>query len=71
VEYSAIGCPRMASMSSKEIVAAIAVDEAEAVKHIDCSNVSIELTFSKAALNMRIDYEVLEFTRSQGNGYQK
>jgi len=61
----------MASMSSKEIEATIAVDEAEAGKHIDWSNLSIELPSSKAVLNMRIDYEVLEFTRSQGNGYQK
>ena len=31
----------------------------------------VELPRPKAVLNMRVDYDVLEFFRSQGRGYQK
>ncbi len=60
-----------AAMTNKEIDAAIADDDDEAGMHVDWSNVSVELPRPKAVLNMRIDYEVLEFFRSQGKGYQK
>ena len=60
-----------AALTSDEIEAAIASDEDESGMHVDWSNVSIELPRPKAVLNMRVDYEVLEFFRSQGRGYQK
>ena len=60
-----------AAMSDKEIEAAVAEDDDEAGMHIDWSNISAEPPRPKAVLNMRIDYEVLEFFRSQGKGYQK
>ncbi len=60
-----------AAMSGKEIEAAVAEDDDEAGMHIDWSNISAEPHRPKAVLNMRIDYEVLEFFRSQGKGYQK
>ncbi|MGB0130777.1 BrnA antitoxin family protein [Chlorobium sp.] len=60
-----------AAMSDKEIEAAVAEDDDEAGMHIDWSNISVEPPRPKAVLNMRIDYEVLEFFRSQGKGYQK
>ena len=60
-----------AALSDEEIEAAIADDEDEAGMHVDWSNVSVELPRPKAVLNMRIDYDVLEYFRSQGKGYQK
>ena len=62
---------RAASMTNKEIEAAIADDEDEAGMNVDWSNISVELPRPKAVLNMRVDYDVLEFFRSQGRGYQK
>lgn len=62
---------RVASTTNKEIDAAIADDEDEAGMNVDWSNVSVELPRPKAVLNMRVDYDVLEFFRSQGRGYQK
>ena len=62
---------RAASMTKKETEAAIAEDENEVGMHVDWSSVSVELPRPKAVLNMRVDYEVLEFFRSQGKGYQK
>lgn len=60
-----------ASMTNKEIEAAIADDDDEAGMKVDWSNISVELPRPKAVLNMRVDYDVLEFFRSQGRGYQK
>lgn len=60
-----------ALLTSGEIEAAVASDEDEAGMVVDWSNVSVELPRPKSVLNMRIDYEVLEFFRSQGKGYQK
>jgi len=60
-----------AAMTNREIEAGIADDKDEAGMNIDWSNVSVELPRPKAVLNMRIDYDVLEFFRSQGKGYQK
>ena len=62
---------RAASMTNKEIEAAIADDEDEAGMNVDWSNISVELPRPKAVLNMRVDYDVLEFFRSQGRGYRK
>ncbi len=62
---------KAASMTNKEIEAAIAGDEDEKEMHVDWSNISAELPRPKAVLNMRIDHDVLEFFRSQGKGYQK
>jgi uncharacterized protein (DUF4415 family) len=59
------------ALSDKEVEAAVADDEDEAGMHIDWSNVLIELPQPKATLNMRVDFEVLEYFRSQGKGYQK
>jgi uncharacterized protein (DUF4415 family) len=60
-----------AALSDEEIEAAIADDEDEAGMHVDWSTVSVELPRPKAVLNMRVDYDVLEYFRSQGKGYQK
>jgi uncharacterized protein (DUF4415 family) len=65
-----------AALSDEEIEAAIASDDDdddddEAGMNVDCSTVSVELPRPKAVLNMRVDYEVLEYFRSQGKGYQK
>jgi uncharacterized protein (DUF4415 family) len=59
------------ALSDEEIEAAIASDEDEAGMNVDWSTVSVELPRPKAVLNMRVDYEVLEYFRSQGKGYQK
>ena len=59
-----------AAMTDAEIEAAIAGDADEAGMVVDWSNASVELPQPKAVLNMRVDYEVLEFFRSQGKGYQ-
>ena len=58
-------------MSDEEIEAAVADDEDEAGMHVDWSTVSVESPHPKAVLNMRFDYDVLEYFRSQGKGYQK
>ena len=60
-----------AAISGKEIEAAVAGDEDETGMHIDWSSISAEPPRPKAVLNMRVDYDVLEFFRSQGKGYQK
>ncbi len=59
-----------AAMTDAEIEAAIAGDADEAGMVVDWSKASVELSQPKAVLNMRVDYEVLEFFRSQGKGYQ-
>ena len=59
-----------AAMTDREIEEAVVSDEEATKMHIDWSNVSIEMPRPKAVLNMRIDYDVLEFFRSQGRGYQ-
>ena len=59
-----------AAMTDAEIDAAIAGDADEAGMVVDWSKASVELPQPKAVLNMRVDYEVLEFFRSQGKGYQ-
>jgi hypothetical protein len=58
-------------LSDEEIDIAVADDEDEAGMHVDWSTVSVELLRPKAVLNMRFDYNVLEYFRSQGKGYQK
>ena len=59
------------AMTGKQIEEAIAADEDEAGMHVDWSNVTVELPRPKAVLNMRVDYEVLAYFRSEGKGYQK
>ncbi|TCD47247.1 BrnA antitoxin family protein [Chlorobium sp. N1] len=62
---------RAAALTAPEIEAAIAADEDEAGMHIDWSTITVEQPRPKSVLNMRVDYEVLAFFRSQGKGYQK
>jgi uncharacterized protein (DUF4415 family) len=59
-----------ATMTDAEIEAAIASDPDEAGMVVDWAKASVELPQPKAVLNMRVDYEVLEFFRNQGKGYQ-
>jgi uncharacterized protein (DUF4415 family) len=58
------------TMTDAEIEAAIADDPDETGMVVDWSKASIELPQPKAILNMRVDYEVLQFFRNQGKGYQ-
>jgi uncharacterized protein (DUF4415 family) len=58
------------AMTDAEIEAAIADDPDEAGMVVDWSKVSAELPQPKAILNMRVDYDVMEFFRNQGKGYQ-
>ena len=59
-----------AAMTDAEIDAAIASDPDEAGMVVDWSKASVELPQHKAVLNMRVDYDVMEFFRNQGKGYQ-
>ncbi len=59
-----------AAMTDAEIEAAIASDPDEACMVVDWSKASVELPKPKAVLNMRVDYDVMEFFRNQGKGYQ-
>jgi uncharacterized protein (DUF4415 family) len=61
---------KASAMTQAEIESAIADDPEEAGMVVDWSKASVELPQPKAVLNMRIDYDVLEFFRSQGKGYQ-
>ncbi len=58
------------AMTEAGITAAIADDPDETGMVINWSKASIELPQPKAVLNMRVDYDVLEFFRNQGKGYQ-
>ncbi|NHQ59547.1 hypothetical protein G9409_02915 [Chlorobium sp. BLA1] len=58
------------AMTDTEIEAAIADDPGEAGMVVDWSTASVELPQPKAVLNMRVDYDIMEFFRSQGKGYQ-
>ncbi|EAT58030.1 BrnA antitoxin family protein [Chlorobium ferrooxidans] len=59
-----------AAMTDAEIEAAIADDPDEAGMVVDWSTTSVELPQPKAVLNMRVDYDIMEFFRSEGKGYQ-
>jgi uncharacterized protein (DUF4415 family) len=59
-----------AAMTDEEVEAPIASDPDEAGMVVDWSKASVELPQPKAVLNMRIDYDVMEFFRNQGKGYQ-
>ena len=59
-----------AAMTDAEIEAAIASDPDEAGMVVDWSKASVELPQPKAVLNMRVDYDIIEFFRNQGKGYQ-
>ncbi|MEI6757936.1 MAG: BrnA antitoxin family protein [Chlorobium sp.] len=61
---------KASAMTEEEIEAAIADDQDETGMVVDWSKASIELPQPKAVLNMRVDYEVLQFFRNQGKGYQ-
>jgi len=58
------------AMTEAEIEAAIADDADEAGMVVDWSKASVELPQPKEVLNMRVDYDIMEFFRSQGKGYQ-
>ncbi|MGC8775387.1 MAG: BrnA antitoxin family protein [Chlorobaculum sp.] len=60
-----------AAMTDEEIEAAISSDEDEAGTVLDWSTIMVTPPQPKVVLNMRVDYEVMEFFRSQGKGYQK
>ena len=59
-----------AAMTDAEIEAAIASDPDEAGMVVDWLKASVELPQPKAVLNMRVDYDIMEFFRNQGKGYQ-
>ncbi|WP_076792855.1 BrnA antitoxin family protein [Chlorobium sp. KB01] len=59
-----------AALTDDEIEAAIAGDPDEGDMVVDWSSATVELPQPKAVLNMRVDYEVLEYFRNQGKGYQ-
>ncbi len=59
-----------AAMTDAELEAAIASDPDEAGMVVDWSKATVELPQPKAVLNMRVDYDVMEFFRNQGKGYQ-
>lgn len=61
---------KAAAMTEAEIETAIASDHDEAGMVLDWSQVSANLPQPKAVLNIRIDYEVLDFFRNKGKGYQ-
>ena len=61
---------KASAMTDAEIEVAIAGDADEASMVVDWSKASVELPQPKAILNMRVDYDVLEFFRNQGKGYQ-
>jgi len=61
---------RSAAMTEEEIEAAIASDPDEADMVIDWGKTTISMPEPKAALNMRIDRDVLEFFKNGGRGYQ-
>jgi len=60
-----------AAMTDEEIEAAISSDEDEAGTVLDWSTIMVTPPQPKVVLNMRVDYEVMEFFRGQGKGYQK
>ena len=59
---------RVHSLSQKQIEAA-AADDDEGMT-VDWTQAQIGLPETKAALNMRIDRDVLEFFKREGRGYQ-
>lgn len=61
---------KASAMTKAELESAIADDADEAGMVVDWSKVSVELPQPKAVLNMRVDYDVMEFFRSKGKGYQ-
>ncbi len=61
---------RAGAMTQAEIEAAIADDPDEAGLEFDWSRASFEMPQPKAALNMRVDRDVLDFFRREGRGYQ-
>ena len=61
---------RQAAMTSEEIEVQAAADEAEEGMVVDWSQVTSNRPAPKAVLNMRVDRDVLEFFRAEGQGYQ-
>jgi uncharacterized protein (DUF4415 family) len=61
---------RAAAMTNEEIEADIASDPDEVGMVVDWDDVSVELPKPKADLHMRIDQDVLDFSRETGRGYQ-
>ncbi|NTU53167.1 MAG: hypothetical protein HGA97_05590 [Chlorobiaceae bacterium] len=62
---------KAAAMTDEEIEAAIASDDDEAGMVLDWSKIMVTPTRPKVVLNMRVDYDVMEYFRGQGKGYQK
>lgn len=62
---------KAAAMTDEEIEAAIASDEDEAGLVFDWSKIIMTPARPKVVLNMRVDYDVMEYFRGQGKGYQK
>lgn len=58
------------AMTQADIETAITSDPDEAGLVVDWAQASIDLPQPKAVLNMRVDYDVLNFFRNQGKGYQ-
>jgi uncharacterized protein (DUF4415 family) len=61
---------KAAALTNEEIEAQIAADPDEAGMVIDWDSATIEMPQPKAALNMRIDRDVLDYFRKTGKGYQ-
>ncbi len=61
---------RLGAMTSEEIEAQAAADEAEDGMVVDWSSVTSNRPPPKAVLHMRVDRDVLEFFRAEGRGYQ-
>ncbi len=61
---------KAARMTKAEIEALAASDADETDTVMDWDNVTIEMPQPKAALNIRIDKDVLEYFRKKGKGYQ-
>lgn len=57
-------------MTDEEIEAAISSDEDEAGTVLDWSTIMVTPPQPKVVLNMRVDYEVMEFFEAR-KGYQK
>lgn len=61
---------KAAALTNDEIEAQIAADPDEAGMVIDWDSATIKMPQPKAALNMRVDRDVLDYFRRTGRGYQ-
>lgn len=58
-------------VSDKEIAAAVAQDPDAAPLDIDWSKAELVIPPSKKAISIRVDEDVLDFFKRQGEGYQR